>query len=98
MGLSKYFNCVSILKCLSIWYNFPFKYVLHNVLVNVSRSLEYTLSLVLKIETGCCVSVESYKMLMKFLRLLHMSIRKGDFLRTRMGVYARDIFIGAKAY
>ena len=78
---------------------FSFRYVLHNVLVNVSRNLEYMLNLVLKIETGCCVSVESYKMLMKSLRPLHISIRKGDFLRkTRMGVYASDNFIGAKAY
>lgn len=62
---------------------FSFQYVLHNVLVNVSRNLEYTLNLVLKIETGCCVSVESYKILMKSLRLLHISVRKGYFLRKR---------------
>lgn len=62
---------------------FSFQYVLHNVLANVSRNLEYTLNLVLKIETGCCVSVESYKILMKPLRLLHISVRKGYFLRKR---------------
>lgn len=73
---------------------FSFQYVLHNVLANVSRNLEYTLNLVLKIETGCCVSVESYKILMKSLRLLHISVRKGYFLRKRRtgGVYASCIF------
>lgn len=76
---------------------FSFRYVLYNVLVNVSRSLEYTLSLVWKIETGCCVNVESYKMLIKSLRLLHISIRKGYFLRKkRMGGICKWYFYWGK--